>query len=174
LSMTAPAGAQWTQGTLFNVVATPTASVPSNSLTLDLVVAPPPGSIPNNQTSYLRTDDTPRSIVYDAAHQQIFSSDYFLDRVDVVSTATRQLVKSIPVLNPSGLALTIDGSQVLVGSDTQQVQAISTSSLQIVNHWLPTPISGSTYGIQTPFPLADGTVAFRPSGYSVLSGELGI
>lgn len=174
LSMTAPAGAQWTQGTLFNVVATPTASVPSNNLTLDLVVAPPPGSIPNNQTSYLRTDDTPRSIVYDAAHQQIFSSDYFLDRVDVVSTATRQLVKSIPVLSPSGLALTIDGSQVLVGSDTQQVQAISTSSLQIVNHWLLTPISGSTYGIQTPFPLADGTVAFRPSGYSVLSGELGI
>lgn len=174
LTVTAPASSPWSQGVLINVIATPSAAVSTESLTLDLVVAPPPGSIPGNQTSYLRTDDTPQSIVYDAVHQQIFSSDYFLDRVDVVSTATRQLVKSIPVLNPSGLALTMDGSQVLVGSDTQQVQAISTSSLQIVNRWLLSPISGSRYGIQTPFPLADGTVAFRPSGYSVLSGELGI
>lgn len=174
LTITAPATAQWLQGSLFNVVATPSAPVPSSSLTLDFVLAPPPGSIPNNQTSYVRTDETPRSIVYDAAHQQVFSSEYSLDRVDVVSTTTRQLVKSIPVLNPTGLALTIDGTEVLVGSDTQQVQAISTSSLQIVKSWLLTPVSGAAYGIETPIPLADGTVAFRPSGYTVLSGELGI
>jgi len=174
LSVTAPAGSQWMQGALFTVVATPSVSVPTNSLTLDLVIAPPPGSIPDNKTSYLRTDDTPRSIVYDAAHQQIFSSDYFLNRVDVVSTSTRQLVKSIPVLSPSGLALTIDGSEVLVGSDSQQVQAISTSSLQVVQSWKLRPISGTSYGIQTPYPLSDGTVAFRPSGYSVLPGDLAI
>jgi hypothetical protein len=174
LSVTAPARSQWIQGALFTVVATPSASAPTNSLTLDLVIAPPPGSIPDNKTSYLRTDDTPRSIVYDAAHQEIFSSEYFLNRVDVVSTSTRQIVKSIPVLSPSGLALTIDGSEVLVGSDSQQVQAISTSSLQIVQSWKLQPISGSSYGIQTPYALADGTVTFRPSGYSVLSGDLAI
>jgi hypothetical protein len=148
--------------------------VPSNALTLDFVLAPPPGSIPNNQTSYVRTDETPRSIVYDATHQQIFSSEYLLDRVDVVSTTTRQLVKSIPVLNPTGLALTIDGTEVLVGSDTQQVQAISTSTLQIVKSWLLAPISGKAYGIQMPLPLADGTVAFGLNTYGVLSGVLGI
>jgi len=174
LSVTAPAGSQWMQGALLTVVATPSVFVPTSSLSLDLVIAPPPGSIPDNKTSYLRTDDTPRSIVYDGAHQQIFSSDYFLNRVDVVSTSTRQLVKSIPVLSPSGLALIIDGSEVLVGSDSQQVQAISTSSLQIVQSWKLQPISGSTYGIETPYPLADGTVTFRPSGYSVLSGDLAI
>ena len=174
LTITASTAAQWIQGTLFNVVATPSAPVPSNALTLDFVLAPPPGNIPNNQTSYLRTDETPRSIVYDAAHQQIFSSDYFLDRVDVVSATTRQLVKSIPVLSPAGLALTINGQEILVGSDTQQVQAISTTSLQVVKKWLLAPISGTAYGIETPIPLANGTVAFRPSGYGILSGELGI
>jgi hypothetical protein len=169
LSVTAPASGQWIQNELFDVVATPTASVPVETLTLDLVVAPPPGSIPNNKSSYLRTDDTPRSIVYDAANQQIFSSDYSLNRVDVVSTSTRQLVKTIPVLSPWGLALTADGSDVLVGSDTQQVQAISTSSLQIVQQWL---LPSATGGIQIPFLLSDGTVAFRASGDSALSGQL--
>jgi hypothetical protein len=174
LTITASTAAQWIQGSRFNVVATPSAPVTSNALTLDFVLAPPPGSIPNNQTSYLRTDENPRSIVYDVAHQQIFSSDYFLDRVDVVSATTRKLVKSIPVLSPAGLALTIDGQQILVGSDTQQVQAISTTSLQVVKKWLLAPITGTAYGIETPIPLGNGTVAFRPSGYSVLSDELGI
>lgn len=48
LSVTAPATGQWIQNLLFNVVATPTASVPTETLALDLVVAPEPGSIPNN------------------------------------------------------------------------------------------------------------------------------
>src|SRR5580658_1208556 len=49
LSVTAPASGQWIQNELFDVVATPSASVPVETLTLDLVVAPPPGSIPNNK-----------------------------------------------------------------------------------------------------------------------------
>ncbi len=172
LSVTAPASSPWIQGVLINVIATPSAAVSTESITLDLVVAPPPGSIPGNQTSYLRTNDTPQSIVYDAADQNIFSSDYFLNRVDVVSTVTRQLVKSIPVLSPRGLALTTDGSEILVGSDSQQVQAISTSSLQIVQQWILPRYSGGTYGLYTMFPLSDGTIAFQPSGQ--LSGDLAI
>ena len=174
LNVTAPASGQWIQSLLFDVVATPTASVPTENLTLDLVVAPEPGSIPNNRSDYLRTDDTPQSIVYDATNQQIFSSDYLLNRVDVVSTSTRQLVESIPVLSPRGLALTIDGSEVLVGSDSQQVEAISTSSLQVVQQWILPRISGGTYGLGYLFPLSDGTVAFHPSTLGVLSGQLAI
>jgi hypothetical protein len=174
LSVTAPASSPWIQGVLVNVVATPSAPVQTESLSLDLVVAPPPGSIPDTQTSYLRTDDTPQSIVYDVANQQIFSCDYFLDRVDVVSTTTRQLIKSIPVLSPHGLALTIDGSEVLVGSDSQQVEAISTSSLQVVKQWILPRYSGHTYGLYTLFPLSDGTIAFQPSGQSALTGKLAI
>jgi len=174
LSVTAPANGQWIQNALFNVVATPAVSVPAENLTLDLVVAPEPGSIPNNRSDYLRTDDTPQSIVYDATNQRIFSSDSTLNRVDVVSTITRQLVKSIPVLSPRVLALTIDGNEVLVGSDSQQVQDISTISLQIVQQWMLPRISGGNYGIGYPFPLSDGTVAFQPSALGVLSGQLAI
>ena len=174
LSVTAPASGQWIQNLLFSVVATPAASVPTENLTLDLVVAPQQGSIPNNRSDYLRTDDTPQSIVYDATNQQIFSSDYTLNRVDVVSTSTRQIVKSIPVLSPLGLGLTVDGSEVLVGSDTQQVEAISTSSLQIVQQWTLPRVQGWTYGLGHFSAIADGTVAFQPSTYSVLSGQLAI
>ena len=84
------------------------------------------------------------------------------------------MVKSIPVLSPHGLALTIDGSEVLVGSDSQQVQAISTSRLQIVQQWLLPHYSGGTYGLYTLFPLSDGTIAFLPSGQSALFGKLAI
>ncbi len=172
LSVTAPTNSPWIQGVLINVVGTPGASVETQSLALDLVVAPPPGSIPNNQTSYLRTDDTPQSIVYDAANQHIFSSDYLLNRVDVVSTANRQLVKSIPVLSPHGLALTTDGNEVLVGSDSQQVEAISTSSLQVVQQWILPLWEGRTYGLYDLFPLSDGTVAFSAQG--ILNGYLSV
>jgi hypothetical protein len=174
LTVSAPENSSWNQGVTITVVATPTVSVPTRNLALDLVVAPPPGSIPDTQSSYLRTDDTPQSIVYDSANQQIFSSDYFLNRVDVVSTVTRRLVKGIPVLSPHGLALTIDGTEVLVGSDSQKVQAISTSSLQIVQQWILPRHAGGTYGLYKVFPLADGTVAFQPSGQSGLSSDLAI
>jgi hypothetical protein len=173
LSVTAPVNSSWIQGQVLNVVATPSAAVQPESMSLDLVVAPQPGGIPDNKSSYMRTDDTPQSIVYDAANQQIFSSNYFLNRVDVVSTASRQLIKSIPTLSPHGLALSIDGSEVFVGSDSQQVQAISTSSLQIVQQWLLPRHKGGTYGLYTLFPLSDGTIAFQPF-LSALSGQLAI
>ena len=132
MSTTAPASGQWIPNTLIQVIATPSAAVPPQSLPLDFVLAPPPGSLPNNRSDYLRTDATPTSIVYDVAHQQLFSSDFFLNRVDVVSTTNRQLIKSIPVPCPDGLALSPDGTEVFVGSDAQQVAAISTTSLAVV------------------------------------------
>jgi len=161
MSVTAPATGQWIQNMLFDVVATASAPVPTQNLSLDLVVAPPPGNLPDNRTDYLRTDDTPQSIVYDAAHQQIFSSDPLLNRVDVVSTSSRQLVKSIPVMSPRGMALTFDRSQVLVGSDAQQVVAISTTTLQVEQLWKLPRLSGATYGPRLLYPLSDGTVAIR-------------
>jgi hypothetical protein len=159
LTLTAPANAQWIQNLPIGVVAVPTASVPPQSLGLDLVVAPPPGSIPNNRSGYLRTDDSPQSIVYDAAHQLIFSSDLYLNRVDVVSTSTRQIVRSVPVLSPIGLALTLDGERVLVGGFGQQITAISTTSLQIVQQWKLPRLSGAAFSARQLYPLSNGNVA---------------
>jgi len=164
LSVTAPASGPWLQNMLFDVVATPAVPVPAQNLSFDLVVAPPPGSLPNNRTDYLRTDDTPQSIVYDATNQQIFSSDHLLNRVDVVSTGSRQIVKSIPVMSPRGMALTLDGNKVLVGSDAQQAVAISTTTLEVEQVWKLPRLSGATYSPQLLYPLADGTVAIQIGG----------
>ena len=161
LNLTAPPNGQWIQNTPINVVATPTIGVPTQSLALDLVVAPQPGDFPTSRTGYLRTDDTPRAIIYDAAHQLIFSSDFLLNRVDVVSPSTRQIVKSIPVLDPGPLALTLDGSEVLVGSNTQQMTAISTTSLKVVQQWKLPHVSGGSYGSKYLRALSNGTVAVQ-------------
>jgi IPT/TIG domain-containing protein len=161
LTLTSPANGHWIQNIPMNVVATPTASAPTENLALDLVVAPPPGNLPQNRSDYLRTDDTPQSIVYDAALGLIFSSDFVLNRVDVVSTTTRQLVKSIPVMRPVGLALSLDGSEVLVGGDAQQIVAISTSSLQVVQLWKLPRLSGNPVEPLRLYPLSNGQVAVQ-------------
>src|SRR5208282_3722589 len=102
----------WIPNTPINVEATPTADVPTQNLSLDLVVAPQPGNLPNSRSDYLRTDDSPRWIVYDSANQLVFASEYLLNRVDVISGATKQIVKSVPVLSPGPMTLSVDGSEV--------------------------------------------------------------
>lgn len=164
LTLTAPSNPQWIQNQPFAVIGTPTAGVSQQSVTLDLVIAPLPGNIPNNRTGYLRTDDSPKSIAYDSAHGLIYASEYLLNRVDAVSTATRQIVRSIPVMSPREVALTVDGSAVLVGSDAQQIVSISTSSLQVQNLWKLPRLAGMTYGTQALHPLSDGTVAINVTG----------
>lgn len=164
MNVTAPASGQWIQNTPIEVVATPTASVPAQSLPMDLVVAPPPGSLPNNRSDYLRTDETPESIVYDPVHQLIFSSDFMLNRVDVVSTTTGQIVRSIPVMCPDGLALSLDGTEVLVGSHAQQIAAISTSSLQVIQQWELPRLSGVPYGPRNVYPLSNGNIGIQSAG----------
>lgn len=161
LTLTAASTGPWIQNTPINVVATPTAGVPPKNLAFDLVVAPQPGSIPNNRSDYLRTDDTPRWIVYDPAHQLIFASEYLLDRVDVVSASTRQIVKGVPVLSPGPMTLTPDGSEVLVGSDAQQITAISTTSLQVVQQWKLPRLSGEDYSVKYLSALSNGTAAVQ-------------
>ena len=161
MTLTAPANGQWLQNLPITVVATPTVPVPTQDLSLDLVVAPPPGNLPPNRSDYLRTDDTPQWIVYDQTHQLIFASEYYLNRVDVVSATSRQFVASIPVFNPRGMALTLDGSEVLVASDAQQMSAIDTASLQIVQQWKLPRIGGQDYNSRQLYPLSNGTVAVQ-------------
>lgn len=102
----------------------------SNSIALSVEQAAV--HIPNNRTTFVRTDDTPLGLVYDSIHQLLFSSALHLNCVDVISVATQQVTKCIPVSGPLGLSLSTDGTRVLVGTQTQQVVWIDTSLLQVV------------------------------------------
>jgi len=161
LTLSAAANAVAVQNLPINVTATPSASTPSRNLSLALDVSPPVGSIPNSRTDFIRTDGTPFSLAYDAQHQLIFASNPEWNRVDVASPLTKQIVRSIPVPVPEGLALTPDGTRVLVGTQTQQLVAIDTSSLAVVQRWYLPAVSfgmcsGQGYATQQVAPLSNG------------------
>jgi hypothetical protein len=95
----------------------------------------PAGQLPSSRTEFVRTDDTPSSIVYDPVHNLVFACDPHLSRVDVVSPASRQIVKSIPLPGAQELSLSVDSSRLYVGGWTQQLSWIDTTSLSVVGRY---------------------------------------
>jgi hypothetical protein len=106
-------------------------SLNSSAQTTVSVAQGAPG-FPNNRTSFVRMDDTPGAIVYDAAHQLIFASAPELNCVDVIPLATEQVSECIPVSGAFGLSLSADGRQVLVGTEVGTVAWIDTGTLRVV------------------------------------------
>jgi DNA-binding beta-propeller fold protein YncE len=166
LTLTAPPNGQFAQNHKFIVTASTSVPVPNptQQLTLFLDLAPPPGNLPNNRTDFIRTDGKPVSMVYDPVHQLIFASNLEWNRIDVVSLVTKQIVRSIAIPAPQGLDLTIDGKQLIVGTQTQQIIAIDTTKLVVTQKWNLPDISypglgaGQHYGTLKPLVLSNGKV----------------
>ncbi len=94
------------------------------------------------RTVYARTDSIPamddpageprhRRLVYDPVHKFVFAANRAMNRVEILSTATATRVGQINVPGASSADLSADGSTIWVGTVTEQVVAIDTSSLQI-------------------------------------------
>jgi hypothetical protein len=94
------------------------------------------------RTTYARTDSTlamddppseprHRHIAYDSAHQLLFVANRAMNRVEVFSTTTTARVAQVSAPGASSADLSADGTTVWVGTVTEQVVAIDTSSLQI-------------------------------------------
>lgn len=131
------------------VVATRTADGVQESAQLAINVTPPPGSLPAIRTDFLRTDGTPAAAAYDPVHSVVYASNPQWNRVDVISTATHQIVNSISAPDPTGMDLSLDGQHLTVGSNAQQIVSIDTDSLQIVSRANVPPIvrGGAQYAI---------------------------
>jgi len=114
------------------VVATRTLDQAQETASFVLNVVPTSGTLPNNRTAFVRTDGQPFSAVYDPTHHLVFASVPDLNRIDVISPATAQTIKSIPVPAPRSLDITLDDAQVIVGTNTQLLCFIDTSTLQVV------------------------------------------
>jgi len=132
LTIMASANAPLVQNASLTVSGQSGSSEPENSNSILLSVEQPSFHAPNNRTTFVRTDDTPLGIAYDPVHQLIFASALHLNCVDVISAATQQVTKCIPVSGPLGVSMSVDGKRVLVGTQTQQVAWIDTSSLRVV------------------------------------------
>ncbi len=94
------------------------------------------------RSTYARTDSTPtlddppgeprhHHLVYDSAHQLVFIANRAMNRVEIFSTANATRVAQVSVPGASSADISADGTTVWVGTVTEQVFAIDTSSLQI-------------------------------------------
>jgi hypothetical protein len=130
-TLTAAANAPPVQNISPTLTAVSTSDGATASVSFFLTVAPP-GALPGTRTNFVGTDDTPSSIVYDSLHSQIFAALPDLAKVSVISSASGQIIKSIPVPDAQGLSLIPDGTRVLVTGNVQQAVWIDTASLQLV------------------------------------------
>lgn len=129
----------------FTVVATATSGSLSHLANLSLTVqAGIIATLP--RTTFVRTDSIPaldspsgearhHHIAYDPAHQLVFVANRAMNRVEVFSTANLTRVAEVTVPGASSAELSADGSTVWVGTVTEQVAAIDTSSLQLTSRY---------------------------------------
>ena len=131
-TFTPPSSAQSSIGARVTITATrsPDGMQQQAQILLNMVL--PAGQLPSSRTEFVRTDDTPSSIVYDPVHNLVFACDPHLSRVDVISPSTHTVVKSIPLPGAQGLSITPDNTQVFVSGAMQQVAWIDTASLAVV------------------------------------------
>jgi IPT/TIG domain-containing protein len=94
------------------------------------------------RTAYSRTDSVPamddpsgephhRHVAYDSVHQLVFAANRAMNRVEVFSTVTAARVAEISVPGASSADLSTDGATVWIGTVSEQLAAIDTTSLQV-------------------------------------------
>ena len=154
----------------FNVVAQGTSGALSHSQPLTLAVqSVAQANLP--QTAYAENDsvaslDNPpgspwtRHIVCDSANQRFYVANAAMNRVEVFAASSATLLSTIDAPAASSVDLSSDGSTLWVGTNTEQILAISTSSLRVTSRY---PVAGLT-----PIP---GTVFIRPIEVIALSSD---
>jgi hypothetical protein len=173
VTLTASASAPTAANAQWSIVGTPSASVAGVTANYLLDVMPASASAGwTNQTTYVSTRATPFSAVYDSAHQMIYSANQVWNRIDVISDKTHSIVNSIPIRDPRGMDISIDGSTIWVGTGSQVMYGINTSTQKATFYQLPFLGAGSTYAYagswegEQVLSLADGTVMLIVSNYT--------
>ena len=117
------------------VVATRTADGVQESAQLEINVTPPVGTLPAIRTDFVREDGTPSVAIYDSVHNVVYASNTQWNRIDVISPTTHQILSSIPAPVPTGMDLSVDGKDLNVTSNLQQIVSIDTTSLHVVQRF---------------------------------------
>jgi hypothetical protein len=125
-------------------------------------------SFPPSRSGFLPLGQNPFAAVFDPVHKIVFASLPWLDAVDVVSTTTNQLIATIPIPGPEGLDLTLDDSELLVGTTTNQFFTVDTRRLAVVAR-TTLPVQnpqGSSVYLQPQWPVvtANGTILIVATG----------
>jgi DNA-binding beta-propeller fold protein YncE len=180
LTFATPVSALGSENAQITVTATRSLDGVQHQGQVSLSITLPPGELPSSRTEFVRTDDTPSSVVYDPVHDLVFACNPNLSRLDVISPTSRKIVKSIPLPGARGLSLTPDNSQLFVSGSMQQVAWVDTSSLAVVKRAvlpLVEPCTPCSFGYPSvPFPAvtSSGRVLFIgsiPGFYDVMDWD---
>jgi hypothetical protein len=99
-----------------------------------------------------------RTVIFDQAHQQIFTAWSQLDRIDVLSAADYHLIHSIVVASPSTLDISPDGTTLAVGTSGAHILFFDTGSFAKTNDIV---FPGSALGITAFLYTANGNAVIR-------------
>jgi hypothetical protein len=98
-----------------------------------LDVAPPAGQLATSRSDIVPTEGDIVSAVYDSAHQVVFASNPTRNSVDIISPTTKSILGSVRIPSPKKLALSLDGTKVIVGTNTAQAYWIDTTSRRVID-----------------------------------------
>lgn len=149
----------WT-GTSSSLTHTSTASV-------DVETAPTVSS--PTRTTFVRNDSTPiengneypfalQTARYDPVHKNFFVSNTLLNRVEVYSAKTEQLIASIPVPAPVGMDFTVAYDLLYVGTLTDFLFVIDPNKLKVVQKVASELMVAGGFTPIVPTALSDGRV----------------
>ncbi|HET7871227.1 MAG TPA: hypothetical protein VFL42_01870, partial [Terriglobales bacterium] len=134
MTLNATANAAFAQNLPFIVVATRSVDGVQTKVTMVVDSVPPPGQLANNRSDYIRTDGFIREAAYDRVRNLVYVSDWFWNRVQAISPATKKVVQEISLPRPWGLDLSADGTRLLVGTETDQLFVVDPGTFQVIEH----------------------------------------
>lgn len=137
VTVNAAANAPESQNVPITITGTPSAATAQATTKFTLDVTPKPGSLAGNRTDFVSTGGTPDGMVYDRQLDLIFVSNPSWNRIDVISNKTHTLQRSIPIRGPQGIDISQDGSTVWIGTLSQQIFALNTTTFALTRYLLP-------------------------------------
>ena len=142
---------------------------------------PPPSAafadaiVPTNASSPYSSFPAPNWLVYHAASKRFFSTDPYLNRLNVVDSASRTLIATLTIPGAFGLDQAPDGSVLYVGTMIGDLYLVDPVSLTIERRYPTASISPYGFAANAVYALADGKLLLETylllPGYSYVDGN---
>ena len=103
----------------------------------------------------------PHFTAYDAAHQQFFVSNPYMNEIDVFSATHETQIAAIPVPMPWGIDVSPYNGSLYAGTFLGDIYQIDTLKLSITNRYPAAAIGPDGFAAQTALVLSDGRLALQ-------------
>ena len=120
-----------------------------------------------SRADFVRTDDSPSAAVYDQVHHRVYVANPTIGAVEIISSTTYQVLRTLPVPEPKSIDISPDCSTVYIGTNTQAVFALNTASMAITARYIiPSGVGYSSFLVTDQ--MAQAVIA-APDGSALIS-----